>query len=206
MDVLERTFVYLGRRRVRSAACIFTPFEGVWSLVGIPWCRGPEVGDFKMAVVVEEKVLQLDVTVGEALVVQVLHAMEKLLEETQLLLVGEIFDAVDKVTFGAILHDYAPATATSTELEGPDHVGMDQLVGSFELIVHPVCVALLVFVLLLLHLLYCVRLQGLPLVQAGDLAPAPFSNPFWGMPANNLVLEMHLEAGGIANRWPLPLK
>lgn len=99
-----------------------------------------EVGDLEVAFAVEEQVLQLDVAVGDAVVVQVAHAAAQLLEETQAVgglvvaagLGGDeqaLLDEVVQLAVRAELHDVVPAAVVGAQPHCLDDVGVVQALG-----------------------------------------------------------------------------
>lgn len=98
-----------------------------------------KVGNLELAVLCDEQVLELDVTMGNAIGVQVVDALDELLEEAQAILkLGLAFQVAllhkaEQVALGAVFHDVVPPSVISAEANRLDNVWMMQALADAEL-------------------------------------------------------------------------
>src|SRR5204863_10155753 len=93
--------------------------------------RDTKVGDFDMALVRQEEILEFDIPMSDAMVMQISNPTEHLLEETELVFLLQILSFDQGIQFAilAVLHHMIPATGLRAKANRPDNVGMIQRFG-----------------------------------------------------------------------------
>ena len=88
--------------------------------------RHSEIGDLNMSIVRHQNVLQFDVPVGNAVLMQVIDAPQYLLEDAVPVLSLEVFplDQAKQLTLLAVLHDMVPTPIVRAQSNRPHNVGM----------------------------------------------------------------------------------
>ena len=100
--------------------------------------RYTKVGNLELAIRGDEQVLKLDVSMSDAIGVQVGNTLDKLLEEAEsvlelaLALEPAFLNKAEKVAFRAVLHDVVPAAMIVAESNGLDDVGVVETLGDTE--------------------------------------------------------------------------
>ena len=127
-----------------------------------------KVGDFEMSLIGQEEILELDVTMGNAMIVQVSHATEELFPQAQVIVKCEVafLHQREQLALLAVLHDDVPTAGVGTEANALHNVGMPQALGNgvFRLDLLVVLVGILI-------------LASFPkLLDGVDLVPVPASS------------------------------
>jgi len=93
----------------------------------------PEIGDLEVSVFAEQEVLELDVSVSDAVTVQIVHAANELLEEAQTVVEGVVPAFGGKelainqgVDFAVVaeFHDVVPVAVMVAQTHSLNYVGM----------------------------------------------------------------------------------
>ena len=97
--------------------------------------RDTKVGNLDMPLIRKEQVLQLDVTMGDAILVKIRNAPDDLLEEAHLIVVLEVItlDKREQLPVGAVFHHVVPTPIAGAEAIRLDDVRVFQAVGNAEL-------------------------------------------------------------------------
>ncbi|KAI6775137.1 hypothetical protein HG530_001895 [Fusarium avenaceum] len=100
--------------------------------------RHTKVGDLKLAIFGDEKVLKLDIAVGNPVGMQVVNTLNQLLEQTHTILLSVIalemalLHKTEKITFRAVFHNVIPTPMVSAKAEGLDDIGVVQALRNAE--------------------------------------------------------------------------
>lgn len=123
--------------------------------------RDAEIGDFQVAFVVHEQVLELNISMRDAVRMQVGHASQELFEETQVVVESQVvlLHQCVNLPLRAKLHDMIPSPAMRAQSDALDNVGVMQTFGNHVLRMH-----------LLVVLLFSLMLAPFPKLFDGEHA------------------------------------
>ena len=108
-----------------------------------------KVGDLQMTLVGQQKVLQLDIAVGNPILVEIRNTTQKLFEETEFTFKVHItlLHKCKEFSLGAVFHDVIPTTVVGAEHDRFDDIRVVETFGDTELRLHFLFVLCLLFLL-----------------------------------------------------------